>query len=102
MSLARQRCFHHEGREAVARCPECAHDYCRECVVEHHGRFICTGCLHKLVGSIETGRRRRVSLGAPLFLLSVLLIWFLFVCLGQLTLSMPDDFHDFGQNMTSP
>lgn len=45
MSLARQRCFHHPGREAVARCPECGHSYCRECVTEHRGRVLCSACL---------------------------------------------------------
>ena len=45
--LAHQRCFNHATREAVARCPECHHFFCRECITEHDDRVLCTGCLKK-------------------------------------------------------
>jgi hypothetical protein len=47
-SLIHQRCFNHALREAVARCPECGHFYCRECTTEHEDRIICAGCLGKI------------------------------------------------------
>jgi hypothetical protein len=47
-SLIHQRCFNHALREAVARCPECGHFYCRECTTEHEDRIICAGCLAKI------------------------------------------------------
>jgi hypothetical protein len=47
--LIHQRCFNHSLREAAARCPECTHFYCRECITEHDDRVICASCLSKLV-----------------------------------------------------
>jgi hypothetical protein len=48
-TLIHQRCFNHSLREAAARCPECGHFYCRECITEHEDRVICATCLGKLV-----------------------------------------------------
>ena len=47
-SLIHQRCFNHALREAAARCPECGHCYCRECITEHEDRVICATCLGKI------------------------------------------------------
>jgi len=47
-TLIHQRCFNHALREAAARCPECGHFYCRECITEHDDRVICAGCLSKV------------------------------------------------------
>jgi hypothetical protein len=44
-AVAHQRCLHHHEREAVARCPECGHYFCRECITEHDERVICASCL---------------------------------------------------------
>ncbi|MFP4541539.1 MAG: rhomboid family protein [Opitutales bacterium] len=57
MSLVPQRCFTHPGREAVARCPECGHGFCRECVTEHQGRVLCRACLEALTGETQGHRR---------------------------------------------
>jgi hypothetical protein len=40
-----QRCWNHENRAAVCRCPACGKDFCQECVAEHEGRFLCASCL---------------------------------------------------------
>jgi len=65
--LAYQRCLNHTFREAVARCPECGHYFCRECITEHEDRVVCASCLRKLVESSAGGR---AALGV-----SVLFLW---------------------------
>jgi hypothetical protein len=40
-----QRCWNHESREAVCRCPACGRSFCRECVSEHDARLLCASCL---------------------------------------------------------
>jgi hypothetical protein len=40
-----QRCWNHEAREAVCRCPECLRGFCHECVTEHESRLLCATCL---------------------------------------------------------
>jgi hypothetical protein len=93
--LTYQRCFNHSAREAVARCPECARFYCRECVTEHDDRVICAACLAKLTRVPFTQRSgfvgivRAVQLACGLFIL--LLFFYL---LGQSLLAVPSSFHD--------
>jgi hypothetical protein len=45
--IAAAQCFNHAERLAAARCPECGHSYCRECITEHDGRLVCAVCLRK-------------------------------------------------------
>lgn len=40
-----RRCVLHAQREAAARCPGCKRFYCRECITEHDGKVLCSGCL---------------------------------------------------------
>ena len=56
-NLVDQRCFNHHLREAVARCPECTHFFCRECITEHDDRIICAACLRKLARKPSSDRR---------------------------------------------
>jgi hypothetical protein len=91
--LAAQRCFHHETREAVARCPGCSRFFCRECVVEHDDRLFCSDCLkHESAG--KGGRNSRTArFLTPVGVLGgVLLAWMVFYWLGQLLLLIPDEF----------
>jgi len=93
---ALQKCWNHSAREAVARCPECGHAYCRECVVEHHARVLCAGCLARLT-SAPAKEKRRWSV-APLIragsaFVGLLVAWFVFFDIGRLLLSIPDKFH---------
>ena len=78
-----QRCWNHEGREAVCRCPECGRSYCRECVTEHEARLLCASCL----AAMDTRRRSRRSRGRGLSLLlalgGILLAWVLFYGAGE-------------------
>lgn len=93
-TLAQQRCFNHPAREAVARCPECARHFCRECITEHDDRVVCSACLHKLTRKPE---RRRYRLG-PLvkcvqFGLGIVLTWLFFYFVGQGLAQLPSAFH---------
>jgi hypothetical protein len=91
-----QCCYHHAGREAVARCPVCGHFFCRECVTEHDDRMLCSTCLLQL-SDAHAGRGRRwmdacmaVMQGA----FGVALLWYLFYLIGQMLLSIPNTFHE--------
>jgi hypothetical protein len=94
-SLIHQRCFHHAGREAAARCPECGRFYCRECVVEHEQRVICAACLRRIARvplTRQTGLIaviRAVQVAAGLGCLCVF-----FYLLGVLLISLPSSFHE--------
>lgn len=93
--LSRQRCFHHAGREAVARCLECGRFYCLECVTEHAGRLICAVCLEAL-----TARpKRRFAWARALFTaarvaLAFIALWLFFYAAGAAALRIPSEFHD--------
>ncbi len=95
--LARQRCFNHSDREAVAICLDCNNLFCRECVTEHEDRVICANCLSGLKAD-ETKRSRgaflRPLLRTSLFLGSLLFLWLSFFYLGQFLLEMPSSFHE--------
>ncbi len=54
MQLIDQRCWHHPTREAVVRCPGCSRFYCRECVVEHLGRMMCSDCVAAKQADVST------------------------------------------------
>jgi hypothetical protein len=95
-AVASQRCWNHSAREAVARCPECSHCYCRECVVEHDDRLICAGCLARLTVPRVKARRRLniapiIQMGSAV--LGLLIAWFVFFGIGRALLSVPDSFH---------
>ena len=94
-ALTHQRCFNHATREAVARCPECAGYFCRECVTEHDDRVICTACLKKLA--------RVPLLKRPAFafilrgiqgVMGLFVVWFFFYLIGATLAAMPNSFHE--------
>ncbi|RPI73262.1 MAG: rhomboid family protein [Desulfobacteraceae bacterium] len=93
--LIYQRCFNHQGREAVARCPECRRYFCRECVTEHEDRLLCASCL----ANSATKHAKRYALFRYLLLTGgwiagFLMIWLFFYYFGQTLLLLPDAFHD--------
>lgn len=95
-TLARQRCFLHAQREAAARCPECRHMFCRECVTEHGDRMLCANCLRKLTSSKTTTRGGVLKKTAVLLQcaigLSLCLVFF--YGFGRFLLSMPGAYHE--------
>ncbi|MBN2163919.1 MAG: hypothetical protein JXR25_14380 [Pontiellaceae bacterium] len=99
-TLYRSRCINHEGREAVARCPECGHFFCRECITEHDGMVICAVCLqhrssnrdesepqHRMAHALE-----RFALGLK-FICGLFVFWLVLYAIGQVLISIPEDFH---------
>lgn len=84
ISIAQQRCWNHELREAVCRCPECRRSFCRECVTEHDARLLCASCLRT---SAESGRTRGATWGRVLpvgmAFAGILVAWFLFFGAGE-------------------
>jgi hypothetical protein len=95
-SLALQRCWNHSSREAVARCPECGRSYCRECVVEHEDRIICSGCLARITAT-NTAPEQKLNLWPALRLACTLsgvaVAWFIYFNAGRALLSIPDRWH---------
>jgi hypothetical protein len=92
-SVARARCRNHADREAVARCPECGNFFCRECIVEHEGRMICTGCLAAILARNPKGRRLRLFRRAAMWgmaLISFLLTWSFFMLVGRVMILLQD------------
>jgi hypothetical protein len=93
--LASRRCANHWRREAVARCPECARFFCRECVTEHEDRLLCASCLRKKT-AIEKEKSQPLVFLVRAFqmFIGILLLWIFFYYLGQALLLMPDEFHE--------
>lgn len=93
--MLNQRCLHHPVREAVARCPECRRHFCRECVTEHDGRFVCAPCLKRTTRPVETRKFpfatafRVVNLAT-----GVVVAMLCYYALGQLLLRTPAEFHE--------
>ena len=73
-SIALQRCWHHEQREAVCRCMACQRSYCRECVTEHEERFLCTACLAAASEKAVVPSSWNGTLGTVLRLTAALLV----------------------------
>lgn len=90
--LALQRCFHHEDREAVSRCPNCARFFCRECVLPHEGRLLCSTCILSLFEQSskaeEVGRAPRGNAQLFLAALALVLVWLVFYLAGWTLLQM--------------
>ena len=95
-NLHQRHCLNHHMREAVARCPECGHFYCRECIAEHEDRVICAACLRKSLRLPEK-KHRPMFVGfarVATFCLSLMVGWLAFYFAGKILLSIPTSFHD--------
>lgn len=93
--LLHQRCFNHALREAAARCPDCGHFFCRECITEHEDRVLCAACLRKRAPGPLTRRRGFVELLRGVGLLTGLFtVWLFFYLSGRLLLKTPHSFHE--------
>jgi hypothetical protein len=79
-----QRCWNHEAREAVCRCPECGRSFCRECVTEHEARLLCASCLIAVTRARQLQRAgMRRLLPAAMALAGILLAWTVFYGAGE-------------------
>jgi len=81
------RCWNHDLREAVCRCPECGRSFCRECVAEHEQRLLCASCLKTAVRlePQRAGKRRIARAGWALA--GILLAWIILFCAGEAILA---------------
>ena len=79
-----KRCWNHEHREAVCRCPECGRAFCRECVSEHEARLLCAACLAR---AAQTAPRKphplRRLAPAAMLLAGMLLAWIVLFGAGE-------------------
>jgi hypothetical protein len=94
--LSNQRCYHHQRREAVVRCPDCQRFFCRECVTEHSDRMLCAQCLARVT---DKGQKRAAVWVRGLLMMvqgtfGFLLLWYAFYLVGLMLLSIPDSFHE--------
>lgn len=94
MTLHTQRCVRHGTREAAARCPSCERFYCRECVVEHDGRLLCTGCLER--PEVRPEGRGRIAGAAWIAAAAagLLAAWASFYYTGSVLAKIPSEFHE--------
>jgi hypothetical protein len=87
--LIHQRCWNHELREAVCRCPSCGRHFCRECVTEHESRLLCAACLQAIALAAPARRYGSRALLTPVAVLGGLLLSFLiFYTGGQVLLEI--------------
>jgi hypothetical protein len=94
-ALAHQRCLNHVGREAVARCPECGHFFCRECITEHDDRIICSSCLRKLTAPPAAKPRKFTAAWCALAAVAGLwTAWIFFFLVGHFLVQIPSKFHE--------
>ena len=83
----RNRCWNHEAREAVCRCPGCGRSFCRECVAEHEQRLLCAACLKAAIPKRTAAAGKRLVARAALALAGILLAWMVLFCAGEAILT---------------
>ena len=88
-----QRCLNHASREAVVRCPECRQFFCRECVVEHRGRMICTSCM-AAAGAAPDAGKFRAALWPAFAAAGFFVAWLIFYYAGVMLARVPSDFFE--------
>lgn len=94
-SLTHTKCFNHDQREAVARCPSCRRHFCRECVTEHEHRLLCAACLKAALAEPAERPARIVPFRAFFqFVAALTVLWLVFFAAGQALLLLPSKFHD--------
>jgi hypothetical protein len=81
------RCWNHELREAVCRCPVCGRSFCRECVAEHEQRLLCASCLKASVRIEPAGAGKQRIAHAAWLLAGILLAWMILFFVGEAVLA---------------
>ncbi len=80
----------------MARCPQCGHFYCRECVTEHDNRMLCNTCLVRTTAAAGPAVRRWGRYVELLMTASMgfLILWGVFYLIGQGLLAIPHAVHE--------
>ena len=92
--LSKQHCFNHANREAIACCLECNRYFCRECITEHNGRFVCSGCLQNISDGEKSKSNSFLVIPQLIYaLLAFLLLWIIFYSIGDKLQSIPTKFY---------
>ena len=89
VNAIQQRCWNHESREAVCRCPGCGNSFCRECVTEHESRLLCAACLRSLTRAQQgerAGGRRLTQVAMALA--GIVMAWVIFFGAGEAMLTL--------------
>jgi hypothetical protein len=81
------RCWNHEAREAVCRCPGCSRGFCRECVAEHEQRLLCAACLRAAVHTQPATSGNRLLARIALAVAGLLLAWVVIFLIGEAILT---------------
>lgn len=81
------RCWNHEAREAVCRCPGCSRGFCRECVAEHEERLLCAACLRAAVQARPATPGNRLVARMALAVAGLLLAWVVLFLIGEAILT---------------
>lgn len=82
--VVQARCANHPQREAAARCTGCGGYFCRECIIEHHDRMLCAGCLRPAAGRDAKGRLRAAAATSLRLATGLAILWITFYNLGRL------------------
>jgi hypothetical protein len=86
-----QRCWNHETREAVCRCPQCGRSFCRECVTEHESRLLCAECLRKTAQASAASRGTVPRLArVGMTVAGVILAWAIFFGAAETVVTITD------------
>lgn len=94
-TLRKRKCANHESREAVARCPECRKDFCRECITEHKNKMLCTNCLREITQKKDARKRKmEIVFAMFLFFIGMLISYYFFFGLASIFSEIPDQFHN--------
>lgn len=88
MTALHQRCWNHEDREAVCRCPECGRSFCRECVGEHESRLLCAVCLKATAKVQRIAVKKRRLRNPALVLAGLALGWMILFCAGEAAMTL--------------
>lgn len=92
LAIHASRCVLHTQREAAARCPECKRFFCRECITEHDGRVLCSGCLAEQGQDQKESRRdtEKLRMTAQL-IVALLILMMMFLSVGIIIQILPED-----------
>ena len=94
-TLSKQRCRNHGQREAVACCPNCKGNFCRECITEHQGQLLCSHCLQQLTSHRSKDKNfiPRLFIRLVALAIGLLIVFSCFYTVTKLLAAIPQQYH---------